>query len=1226
MPPIRYEYDDFELTIGITTHAGRGAAGEGGGGSPFRLLLGRDLLESVRRLWLSDWPRAEAYAGDALFDEAAAALPPLREWALAQTQIGFDWVMDQRRGVSVLRYRTPRLLLHLEDRDLILLPWEALFDFLGNPILVIRRPPAVPAMTGQKPDLPLHLAQVGLASPAEEAPFDLVPMVARVFGRHAGREMAGVIQRRLADDLSGIESGRGPREALPLPVPAPGEGGPPPGTNRGDDAEGWDRTDVLHLTVRSFEGGGEEGALAGRIELAGGTFASSEELGAWLARQRTRLLVLHLLPREREARTRLLLLAHDLASHGGPPALVAHFPNDRTAARDFFTHFYNQLIHDTPIDFGQILLYDGDYIPRPPREQRWLQAHLPLIAASGSEELLRFSSLLFDIADRRETLYTQAERQRQWLARFAGWLEEKQTAEGAPEPAVDRFLDPGLTARVQKQVGQVTRLRNRLDKLAAGLVFDPRHEGDSSIPMVRSRGEVEKAGTQLETATEKMRQAVAERLARYVNTWFAAGEGPDRGQALPPEFPLVQTGRYLLHVDIGPREVQGIVTNPVNIAPILDELYDLHDEQGVTLEVGLFSQDFWVGPARQEPAVPHQEWRRPREEWPTVDYAWQQPRSGIALDYLWLSRLNPSRPLYFSLKAKRSGLCRLRLCVYYRNNLLQSLLIEARVSRTEPGYELEQISGIGAGRAAQLAAAGIRTFPALANATPPAVVAATGGGERQAQRWIETALRLAELGTEARIEYTTNPDFAAIAETPRRSLTLFANSDGNSHWVGVKMGEWDEQGKKGDDWTYQGSLSEAALTDILTGVRCALTEASSILSGGEPSDYAFDDQNRGTIYNLGQALYRLAVQGRQLYSAFFEAPAQDELEKRLSEADQTIHVARVVGGYVVPWAVVYDRPLAYEQTWRPKYVCLHALAQRTAGRCEGCPGGNPAALAGAQKTQVLDRNQDPDGVDVYAYDDPSVCALAGHGAQDVVCPWGFWGLKHRLEQPPQRLTEDKPDPRALKTRVKVAGPPVLNMNVSTTLDFARDRSHLARLQKLARAGQVAVIAYAGEDQPGRLGVDDVVQTLHRADLPLIYFYCHGGAVRAQPQSALEAFLAVGSSDRYQIRPGTLDNEKYWWANAPLVLINACKSAALEPALLGDFVQKFAEHGAAGVIGTEVSVWEPLAVEVAESFFQAFLQGDPVGKILLDLRHRLLQKYNPLGLIYTNYCSADLRVS
>ena len=49
-------------------------------------------------------------------------------------------------------------------------------------------------------------------------------------------------------------------------------------------------------------------------------------------------------------------------------------------------------------------------------------------------------------------------------------------------------------------------------------------------------------------------------------------------------------------------------------------------------------------------------------------------------------------------------------------------------------------------------------------------------------------------------------------------------------------------------------------------------------------------------------------------------------------------------------------------------------------------------------------------------------------------------------------------------------------------------------------------------------------------------------------------------------------------------------AALEPDALGHFIQVFAEHGAAGVIGTEISVYEPLAAFVAEEFFREFL-GD-----------------------------------
>ena len=63
----------------------------------------------------------------------------------------------------------------------------------------------------------------------------------------------------------------------------------------------------------------------------------------------------------------------------------------------------------------------------------------------------------------------------------------------------------------------------------------------------------------------------------------------------------------------------------------------------------------------------------------------------------------------------------------------------------------------------------------------------------------------------------------------------------------------------------------------------------------------------------------------------------------------------------------------------------------------------------------------------------------------------------------------------------------------------------------------------------------------------------------------------------------------------------------------------------GVLGTEVPVYEPLADEIARTFFTSFLDGEEAGAALLHARRRLLAKQNPLGLIYTLYAAAHLKL-
>jgi hypothetical protein len=95
--------------------------------------------------------------------------------------------------------------------------------------------------------------------------------------------------------------------------------------------------------------------------------------------------------------------------------------------------------------------------------------------------------------------------------------------------------------------------------------------------------------------------------------------------------------------------------------------------------------------------------------------------------------------------------------------------------------------------------------------------------------------------------------------------------------------------------------------------------------------------------------------------------------------------------------------------------------------------------------------------------------------------------------------------------------------------------------------------------------------------------------------------------------------------APLVFLNMCESAQVLPSLSGGFIPFFLQRGARGVIGTECAMTSTFAHPFAEAFFQRLLRGQAVGHILWELRREYLEQGNPLGLAYTQYCDADLRL-
>jgi hypothetical protein len=99
-----------------------------------------------------------------------------------------------------------------------------------------------------------------------------------------------------------------------------------------------------------------------------------------------------------------------------------------------------------------------------------------------------------------------------------------------------------------------------------------------------------------------------------------------------------------------------------------------------------------------------------------------------------------------------------------------------------------------------------------------------------------------------------------------------------------------------------------------------------------------------------------------------------------------------------------------------------------------------------------------------------------------------------------------------------------------------------------------------------------------------------------------------------------------------VVLAACESAAASVASITSFLSAFADAGASAVVGTETTVFEGLACrfakEIATALMEAPSTGDPgkrqtLGEAVLQFRRRLLQDFNPLGLVFTPYGDAGL---
>jgi hypothetical protein len=236
----------------------------------------------------------------------------------------------------------------------------------------------------------------------------------------------------------------------------------------------------------------------------------------------------------------------------------------------------------------------------------------------------------------------------------------------------------------------------------------------------------------------------------------------------------------------------------------------------------------------------------------------------------------------------------------------------------------------------------------------------------------------------------------------------------------------------------------------------------------------------------------------------------------------------------------------------------------------------------------------------------TACFTAGcaHAGGTVVCPSGFWGLRHDITVP---LSLGSAAGRTPRLPVGPGGPPAALIGTVPDKVVRGVRVHAQEVGTRFAAhdhvtGRTAWFARAR--QPGRYAV--------------LYFLCHGEERDTGSVIVLDALGLPG------IARSSLKSERVALEHHPLVVLNACETGALEPDKAISLVEGFAYRGAAGVIGTEITVFTSLAYAFATTFFDLFAAAAPrpLGSAVRATRLELLRRGNPLGLAYVAYGLAD----
>ena len=416
-------------------------------------------------------------------------------------------------------------------------------------------------------------------------------------------------------------------------------------------------------------------------------------------------------------------------------------------------------------------------------------------------------------------------------------------------------------------------------------------------------------------------------------------------------------------------------------------------------------------------------------------------------------------------------------------------------------------------------------------------------------------------------------DSAQLTAMGENLLSIMVNDNGNGTHGFRFVG--------GQEYKNDATLGEGAITQLQKWVRGALSKAA----WGDDEEY-----KPGKKYQYGgpldlkklQAdLLSMAINGYRAFDALI-GPLVGDADKVWDVMDWMVKPGQVqiatkeAAQLVIPAAMFYDYPF---------------LDGNAPGDYSLCPEF-VAALKSAKPLEEC------------------VCfqgSCPSYGQELVVCPSGFWGFRHYLGLP--MSVKSAPD-----APLKIGGgsPPRLAVSVSTDKNFVERSSHEQRLQQMGVGWE-----YADSR-------DEALDMLKATESQIVYFYCHGGLTdKGFP------YLSLGSTDSDWFTRGNLRARRIRWQKVrPLVFINGCHTTQITPERALDFVSGFVEtSGAAGVIGTEITIFEPIATQFAEECLRRFLfEKQTLGEAVRGARLHMLKNGNPLGLVYIPYALPALKLA
>lgn len=229
---------------------------------------------------------------------------------------------------------------------------------------------------------------------------------------------------------------------------------------------------------------------------------------------------------------------------------------------------------------------------------------------------------------------------------------------------------------------------------------------------------------------------------------------------------------------------------------------------------------------------------------------------------------------------------------------------------------------------------------------------------------------------------------------------------------------------------------------------------------------------------------------------------------------------------------------------------------------------------------------------------------------------GFWGYEHLVEHAPRAGN--------ITNRLSGSGPLLFASHLDTNIDKDLSVECNALIEELLKSYD----QLNSEPRNDKLTMYNALKSSQHNE-HILYFCCHG-VVGGDPDVISFTDNRLELTDK---KPITAADIKSWmqdrtFARKPLVFLNMCQGAQIDSLFYRAFAETFLAKDASAVIGPETDMPAVFAGQFASKFLDGFFAGGPatVGSILFELRRHFVDQFNnPLGLLYSLYRGADVRL-